>query len=87
MYERNTGKGMTVQEYTELLQYIEKNHSWKINKGKHVKYIDATYDFRVNEYFAIELRGFFNGSSKEFVIVNENKDKNLKEWIYDWLQK
>lgn len=79
------GKALSVKDYIELLQYISKNHAWNINcmKGKVIKYVDATFDFRTNTYFAIKFRGM---EDKDFVKVNENRHRDMKKWIYDWLE-
>lgn len=73
---------MTQEQYNNLIEYIKIHHKW--GKGKSVKYIDATYDFRTNRIFGIKLRGMFE--AKDFVVVNENKDKDLESWVYDWLE-
>jgi hypothetical protein len=78
-------KYMTVNEYIELLKYIHKNHNFALCQGKAIKYVDCTFDNRFGQIFSIRFRGFGN---KEIVfsIVNENRDNNLKEWIYEWLE-
>lgn len=74
---------VTMAEFRSLLEYIDKNHSWRKNMGKKVKYVDSTIDMRNGKIFIITLRSL--GYDKEFWIINENKDKNLVDWIKEWL--
>lgn len=77
--EKEMGKGMTFSEFVELVSYINENHSFKDLKGKHIKYITPTYDTRTNVIHCIKLNDTI------FSITNENKHRNLKEWIYNYL--
>lgn len=71
--------GMSFEEYIELVNYIHKNHSLQSLKGKLIKYISSTYDFRTGKIYKISLDG------KDFAKVNENRHRNLKKWIIDYL--
>lgn len=73
------GKNMTLQEYLDLLQFIEENHSFRRMKGKRIKYIGHTYDFRTHEIFSIRI------DNVTFTKVNENRHKNLKEWVMNYI--
>lgn len=75
------GKPMTLTEYSELLKYINENHSFKKGMGKMVKYISHTFDFRTLMISRVDIDG------KIFSITNENSHKNLKKWIMDYLKK
>lgn len=79
------GKCMSIIEYVELLKYIDENHSFGRLKGKKIKYIEHIFDFRTNEIFCIKLRPICS-DEVIFSITNENRDKDLKEWIYQWLK-
>lgn len=84
LVQRKEGKGLTHKEYGELLKYIHENH--RLGKGKSIKYVDPVFDFRTMDYFSITFRGSFGDGTKEFTIVNDNKEKDLKEWIMEWLE-
>lgn len=76
-------KMMTLKDFQGLLQYIDRNHSFKRGgKGKRIKYVEPTIDMRIGKIFALRFRGFHD---HEIAVVNENRDKNLKEMTYDWL--
>lgn len=76
---------MSVDEFVELLDYIQRNHSFCEPKGKMVKYISHTYDTRTGKIHHVQLR--LCGDGLHFSITNENKHRNLKKWIYGWLEK
>ncbi|MGL5713399.1 MAG: hypothetical protein ACRCX2_10300 [Paraclostridium sp.] len=77
-------KAMTLKEYFDLVRYIDKHHSFRELEGKAIKYISHTFDTRTRTVYSVKLWGGFS-EDKEFTIVNENKDRELKEWIYNWL--
>lgn len=64
----------TVQEKIELL-----HEKLAKVKGKMIKYVRCTFDMRTHEIFAVSL------DDKEFVKVNENRHRDLKKWIYGYL--
>ena len=74
---------MDVKEFVELVEYIQKHHSFGKTKGKLVKYISPTYDTRTGKIFHINLR--LSGDGLDFSITNENKHKDLALWVYEWL--
>jgi len=79
------GEYMTPKEYNELLKYIYINHNpFKINKFP-IKYVDCSYDNRTGRIFCVTIRTYFD--ENRFSITNENKHRDLKEWIYNWLKK
>lgn len=80
-----TDNYMTVEEFTDLLKYIQEHHSFKKFNGKCIKYIYPSYDTRIGKIFHINLRR--GGESLDFSVTNENKDRNLAVWIYEWLDK
>lgn len=75
---------MTIKQYIELLAYIDKNHSFRNLMGKHIKYIEHIWDFRTNKIFCVKLRPIYEDEII-FTTVNENKNRDLKQWIYDYL--
>ena len=70
---------MSIKEFNDLLQYINKNHSFMAVKGKMIKYISPTIDFRIGNIGRVVL------DHKVFAKVNENRHKNLYKWIKDYL--
>lgn len=78
------GVHMSLEDFTELVDHINKNHSFSEVKGKRIKYITPIYDTRIGKIFCVNLR--LTGEGKYFSLTNENKDKDLKQWIYDWLE-
>lgn len=73
------GKNMTLKDYAEILDYIDKNHSFRNISGKMIKYITMTLDFRTFEIHSIKL------DDKVFSKTNENRHRDLKEMIYEYL--
>lgn len=68
-------------DFRKLLTYISNNHSF-LKGGKKIKYVEPVIDMRTGDIFCVEFRGF---NDKTFSITNENSDKDLEKWIYDWL--
>lgn len=77
--EVEKGKNMSIAEYLELVKYIHEHHSFAKAKGKRIKYISNTLDFRTGNIYRIVL------NDKEFAKVNQNRHRDLKEWIYGYL--
>lgn len=78
--EINNEPDMSINEFNELLEYINKNHSFIGLKGKMIKYISPTIDLRTGHIGMVRL------DDKTFSKVNENRHKNLKNWIMEYLQ-
>lgn len=76
-------KHMNIDDFRKLCNYIEKNHSFRKAQGKMIKYISPTFDMRIGKIFHVNLRR--SGDGIDFSLTNENKDKDLKNWIVDWL--
>lgn len=74
-------KPMKLDEFIVLLRYIDKYHSFR-SGGKKIKYVEPVFDTRTRDIFCVQFRGFHD---KTFAITNENADRDLKEWIYSWL--
>lgn len=77
------GNGMDIEDLREICNYIESSHSFRKVQGKMVKYISPTINMRTGEIFHVKLRR--SGEGKDFSITNENKNRNLKLRIIDWL--
>lgn len=73
---------MTFLEFRELLNYIHDNHRFS-RGGKGIKYVEPTIDTRTGDVFCVSFRGW---NDKTFSKTNENSDRDLKEWIYKWLE-
>ena len=76
-------KGMNSALLEYLLVYIDREHSFKKGKGKRIKYVVPTIDTRTMRIHAIIFYGMVE--DKAFSLTNENKDKDLHEWIMEWL--
>lgn len=74
-----SGNDMTLKEYLELVKYISEKHSFRKVKGKMIKYISHTLDFRTGTIYQIILDG------KKFTKVNENRHRDLKKWVMNYL--
>lgn len=76
--------GLTIKEFIQLLNYINENHSFRKMEGRRIKYIQPVYDTRKMTIHAV---AFIDGVHDDiiFSITNENRNKNLKELIYNWL--
>lgn len=79
--EMDFGKGLSIREYCELLGYINKHHAFGrlTGNGKQIKYISNKVDMRTGTIFSISL------DNVEFTNTNENRHRNLKDWIYEYL--
>lgn len=73
-------KPMSIDEFTELLNFIKKYH--KFGKGKSIKYVTPHIDMRFGDIHAVEFRGFHD---RTFSITNENRERDLLAWIMEWL--
>lgn len=72
---------MSHVEFVELLAYIDKHHRFG-HGGKSIKYVQPVYDMRFRDIHCITLVGI---EEVTLSLVNENKDRDLKQWIYQWL--
>ena len=88
LIEVEEGKDLSLKDYVELMQYINEHHSMRKWKGKRIKYITATIDFRTGGYHHIKFSGCFSdgNGTKEFYKINQNRHKDMKKWIYEWLE-
>ena len=76
-------KEMSIEDFRDLCRYVDACHSFRDLKGKKVKYISPTMDMRTGMIFHVNMR--LVGKGMDFALTNENKDKDLKEWIFNWL--
>jgi transcription elongation factor Elf1 len=73
-------QGLSIAEYTDLVVDIYENHGWRhLGKSKNIKYVRGMFDTRTGRYFGVIL------DSHEFIINNENRHRNLKRWITEFL--
>lgn len=77
-----TRKAMKLNEFKELLMYIDKNHSFAKVKGLKIKYVTPVVDMRTKSIHSITFNGMFE--EKQFSITNENKNRSLRNMIYEW---
>lgn len=81
-------KSLTLKEYADLIEYINKNHKFGSTKkgSKHIKYVETTFDTRTSTIYRVVLRGF--GKEEEFTTVNGGMDNynSLKEGIMEYLE-
>ncbi|MEK4139623.1 hypothetical protein NST48_01510 [Paenibacillus sp. FSL M7-0547] len=76
-------KGLTIEELSELLQYIEKHNSWKNNlkAQRLIKYIDFSFDTRDCTVWKVNLR-----LSGEGTTFRTEAGYNLKDKVYEHLK-
>jgi hypothetical protein len=84
--------GLSYEELQELLEYIEKNHSWKnmyknhVNTDKPPKTIKyVTFDFDTRDCDIWQVR-FYNICGCEDITFRTEQGYNFKDKIYDWLK-
>lgn len=75
---------MTLEDFNQLIHYINTKHSFMKQKGKCIKYITPVYDMRINRIFSINLRR--SGDGLDFSVTNENNTKDLTKWVKAWLE-
>ncbi len=78
---------MSIEQFMELLFEIMEKHRWSgdLMKSHMIKYVRPHFDTRTAMFFGIELEGM--RGKKSFFVVNENTDKNLLEWVREFLNK
>lgn len=91
----DNNKGLTYAELTELLQYIEQNHSWKNmyenycnnkdNPPKSIKYVNFSIDTRTCDIWSVTFSGISDCIENEVTFRTE-MGYNLKDKIYSWLR-
>ena len=80
-----TVRGLTSKEFKKIMNRIYKKH-WLV-KGRYVKYVDTSFDFRTLEFWRVVIRPF--GQRKEFNTSNRfdnPKHDNLYDEIIEWLE-
>ena len=78
-------RGLTPLEFNKIRARISAGH-WLV-KGRCVKYIDTSFDFRTYEFWRVVIRPF--GQRKEFNTTNRfdnPKRDTLFDEIMDWLR-
>lgn len=82
--ENSKRRGMNINDFRELCIYIDENHSFRKMMGKRIKYVSPTVDMRTGEIFHVRLR---RAEGIDFSLTNENKNRDLFQWIVDWLER
>lgn len=80
--EKESRKPMTLHEFIDLTNVVIEKHSY--TKGRKIKYITPNVDTRTGDIFSVQFRGYLY-PEKIFSLVNENSNRDLKKWIYSWL--
>ena len=75
---------MEMNEFLELVNFILTDHRFG-EKGHHIKYVKPSFDMRLCVFYGVTLQGMLG--TKDFFIVNENRHRNLNEWIREFLAK
>lgn len=72
---------MSLEDFNELVKYISENHGFRSCKPnrKMIKYIQCSFDTRFGDVWSVVL------DNVVFSVVNENRKRNLKKWIYAYL--
>lgn len=89
-------KGLTPSELVTITDFIQKHHKFgyvheenqiKGNLGYSIKYIDACYDSRQADYWAISFRGFGKiiFTTNAFGLFNEKPKGFTYTTLYDWI--
>jgi len=73
-------KSMSMSEFHELVGHVQNKHEFAMRGGKSIKYVRCSYDTRLRDVWSVSL------DDKHFSLTNENKDKDLKSWVYDYLE-
>ena len=76
-------RGLTLREFNDLVEEIEKNHAFRDARGWQVKYIRPHYDTRTRWFYGISFQTLYG--DVDFFIVNENRGRQLGPWIREWL--
>lgn len=75
------GKNMSMPQFQDVLRVIMTDHAW--GKGHWIKYVRPHFDTRTQDFYGVSLDGAFG--HKDFFVVNENRDRDLTEWVMDFL--
>lgn len=90
----NKDTGLTSEEVKELINYIDKNHSWKNMytiykknpKQKIIKYYSMTVDTRDGIVWQITFYNIINNDKINEVTFRTERGYRLKDKIYNWLK-
>jgi NAD-dependent SIR2 family protein deacetylase len=74
------GPYMTMEQYLDLLKYINEKEVFLKISGKSIKYASCTFDFKTQMIHCVKL------NNKEFYKANENRHKDLYKWIMEYLE-
>ena len=79
-------KALNMAQFNKILNEIDAHHC--LVKGRCVKYVDSSFDFRTNSIWRVVIRPF--GEPRVFTVTNRfgddaPKHDSLFEEIMDWL--
>ncbi len=78
------GKNMSLEEFIEVLAEIMAKHSWFNGiQGHAIKYVRPHFDTRTGDFYGVTFEGI--RGIKDLFVVNENRHRNLTEWIREFL--
>ncbi len=88
-------QGLAPLQLVEITEFIQKHHAFgyvkeenqiKGNLGFHIKYIDATYDSRQGDYWALSFRGFGKITFTTNAFLFGSKPEAFPyDSLYDWV--
>jgi len=75
---------MDMVDFVDLVSEIMEKHSWFNGiKGHAIKYIRPHFDTRTGNFYGVTFNGI--RGRKDFFVVNENRHRNLTQWIREFL--
>lgn len=95
-----TMKGMSIEQYKEMIDFIQKHHKfgWVDDKTRikikgedhqlHIKYVDCCYDSRFGDIWLVKFRGGgmdLRFATNHFNAVNPAPDYFKYEKLFDWV--
>lgn len=93
MNEVGNSIGLNSEEVKELIEYIDKNHSWKNMydiykknpKQKIIKYYSMTVDTRDGTVWQITFYNLINNGNTDEITFRTERGYKLKDKVYKWL--
>jgi hypothetical protein len=73
---------ITINELNKILYQAYCLHAWP-SSGRKIKYVRPYIDNRSGLCYGVVFECV--GGTVEFFVVNENKHKNLGQWVWEWM--
>jgi hypothetical protein len=73
-------KALTIEQFSELMNYVIKHHRFGVPRGKFIKYVRPHFDLRDQRVFSIT----FDNMGKTF--DSRDNDKSMYDNIMKWLK-